>query len=172
MRRRVVEKGKKAAAIARHRSAQFSEGVEELIMQAEAALADHTTDAAPTASHPAAKDVQPSAAADPLPPNITSDKKVYDGPLPLGHEPPYGFSRPAPPKQQVESNPPAETDAAPKSLPLVAPVVANLSVSEPVIAQLASTIDNLASYLDSNPTAAEKAKDILGNGQGRFDRTS
>jgi mitofilin len=30
-----------------------------------------------------------------------------------------------------------------------------------VIAQLASTIDNLASYLSSNPAAAENAKDIL-----------
>jgi mitofilin len=155
----IVEQGKKAAAIARHQAAQFSEGVEELIRQAEAALAGHHTEA-PTASEPATKDAGPIPVTNSPSPTNTSNK-VYDGPLPLGHEPPFGFSRPAPPKPDVTPHPSVEADAGPEALPLVAPAIADLGVSEPVIAHLASTIDTLASYLDSNPTAAEKAKDIL-----------
>lgn len=158
---KVLEKGKKAAAIARHQAAQFSEGVEELIRLAEAALANHATDATPTVSHSAAEDVLPPANTDAPPPSITSDQKVYDVPLPLEHEPPYGFSRQAPPKLPGERHAQVKVNAVPKPLPLVAPAIADLGVSEPVIAQLASTIDGLASYLNSNPTAAEKAKDIL-----------
>jgi mitofilin len=39
-------------------------------------------------------------------------------------------------------------------------------VSEPIITHLASTIDNLASYLKSDPNAAEKAGDILESAKG------
>jgi mitofilin len=156
---KVVEQGMKAAAIARHQAAQFSEGVEDLIRLAEAALAGHLPEEAPTVSQPAAEDTVPIVTITPLP--TTTSSKVYDGPLPLGHEPPYGFSRPTPPKPDVAPHPSVEAEAVPKVLPLVAPVIANLDVSEPVIAHLASTIDSLASYLDSNPATAEKAKDIL-----------
>jgi mitofilin len=49
-------------------------------------------------------------------------------------------------------------------LPLISPAVAN--VSEPIITHLASTIDNLASYLKSDAKAAEKAGDILESAKG------
>jgi MICOS complex subunit MIC60 len=157
----MVEGGKKAAAIARHQASQFSHEIEELIREAEDALIASSAEAkaVPTNSQPVAQGGGPTTVAETSSPGTLSDKKIYDGSLPLGHEPPYGFSRPPPPALESALQP--NIDSTPQPLPLVAPVVAELSVSEPVIAQLASTIDNLASYLNANPSAAEKAKDIL-----------
>ena len=88
-----------------------------------------------------------------------SQKNIYDVPLPLGFEPPPGFSRPSPkPKLEAEMKP-APPKSTPVVLPLVAPELA--SVSEPIITHLAGTIDNLASYLKSDPKAAEQATDVL-----------
>jgi len=81
-------------------------------------------------------------------------KDVYDTPLPLGFEPPPGFSRPAPKKA-----PPQELISA--ALPLVALAVSSLNISDPIITHLASTIDNLALYVASNPAAASKVSDVL-----------
>ena len=80
-------------------------------------------------------------------------EKVYDVPLPLGFEPPPGFSRP-PPNPKVETKP-GQTVV----LPLVAPTLT--SASEPIINHLAGTIDNLATYLKSDLKAAEQATDVL-----------
>ncbi|EIN09966.1 hypothetical protein PUNSTDRAFT_52095 [Punctularia strigosozonata HHB-11173 SS5] len=127
--------------IVRHRLRSFSAGVEELIEEAEAALAGKIPK---EPVHEVAGKI--------------GGTNVYDSPLPLGFEPPPGYARPAPPPKPT----PAPVAApAPDPLPLVAPAVAELGASEPVIAQLADVIDNLASYLNSNPTAAEKARDIL-----------
>jgi mitofilin len=154
--------GKKAVAIARHRAAQFSSEVEELIRKAEDALSNHSTEMVSVNPEPAASDGEPVAVVELAPTEGPSDKKVYDGWLPLGHEPPYGFSRPTPSKVEPASQPEADrADSPSRPLPLVAPSVAELITSEPVIAQLASTIDDLASYLNSDPAAAEKAKDVL-----------
>ena len=152
---KIIEGGKKAVAVARHQAAQFSAEVEELIRKAEDALATPSTEALSSSSEPNTNDAAPIVA----PAIKHSDKKVYDGWLPLEHEPPYGFSRPT--SEKAEPVPQSEAGSPLQSLPLVAPAVAELSISEPVIAQLASTIDNLASYLSSNPSAAENAKDIL-----------
>jgi mitofilin len=158
---RIVEGGKKAAAIARHQAAQFTEEVEELIRKAEHALYSSSaeTETVSTNSKATANDGGLITIAEVPPLDTPSDKKVYDGWLPLGHEPPFGFTRPTPPKSEVAPQP--NVDSSPQLLPLVAPTVAELTLSEPVIVQLASTIDNLASYLNSNPAAAEKAKDVL-----------
>jgi len=92
-------------------------------------------------------------------------KNVYDRPLPIGFEPPPGYTRPAPPKAkpaaEVPPPPPAESTPEPEpvDLPLVAPVVA--TASEPIITHLAGTIDNLASFLKSDPKAAEQAGGVL-----------
>lgn len=131
---------------------QFSEGVEELVRKAEAALED----TALQAEH-AAEDSAAVAVVIASPVAETSDKHVYAAQLPLGHELPYGFVRPSPPKPAPE----IQAGATHAPLPLVAPAVAGLGISEPIIAQLAGTIDSLASYLNSNPSAAEKAKDVL-----------
>lgn len=167
------EKGAKAAAIARHQSVQFSEGVEELVRKAEAALQGK----APAGPESTTTTGQPTvAASDAVLPHdnevqevtlkdvLLKPKNVYDAPLPVGFEPPPGYAKPAPPKpaKPAEATP---TEPAPEPLPLVAPAISEFSASEPVIAQLASVIDNLASYLNTNPTAAEKARDILDTAQ-------
>ncbi|KAI0636057.1 mitochondrial inner membrane protein Mitofilin [Trametes polyzona] len=171
---KVYDKGAKAAAIAKHQSVQFSEGVEDLVRAAEAALAKKPIDSLPDAT---TTPEQPAGAPpDATPPHDNEAKEttvrstVYDAPLPVGFEPPPGYSRPAPPKPKAapapSSEPKKEEPApaaapAPEPLPLIAPAVSELSGSEPVIAQLATVIDDLASYLNTNPTAADKARDIL-----------
>ncbi|EMD33891.1 hypothetical protein CERSUDRAFT_117420 [Gelatoporia subvermispora B] len=175
---KVADKGAKAAAIARHQAEQFSEGVEDLVRRAQAALAGKPTDSLPEATTTPA---QPSVSPDSAPPrdneaqetsikDVKSSKAIYDAPLPVGFEPPPGYVRPSPPKPTVAPKP-AEREVAapapaPEPLPLVAPAVQEFSASEPVIAHLASVIDNLASFLNTNPAAAEKAKDILDTAEG------
>ncbi|ETW83409.1 hypothetical protein HETIRDRAFT_58292, partial [Heterobasidion irregulare TC 32-1] len=148
---KVYEQGAKAAAIAKHKAEQFSEGVEDLVRQAEAALSGKPIDPSSGAAATPSQSVPAETEAHAKPSNL------YDIPLPLGHEPPPGYSRPAPPKPPKA---PAKEEA-PAPLPLIAPVVAELSSSEPVLAHLASTIDNLASFLNSNPSASSKARDVL-----------
>ncbi|KZT01400.1 uncharacterized protein LAESUDRAFT_686722 [Laetiporus sulphureus 93-53] len=152
-----AEKSAKAAAIAKHQGIQFSEGVEELVLKAEEALAEKQTEHLPeTTTTPA----QPSV---PLPDEAEEgalNANVYNVPLPIGFEPPPGFSRPAP-RKAAPTPESVKVESTLQPLPLVAPAVSEFSASEPVIAQLASVIDNLASYLNENPTAADKARDIL-----------
>ncbi|KAM5537216.1 hypothetical protein V8D89_009149 [Ganoderma adspersum] len=163
---KVYDKGAKAAAIAKHQSVQFSEGVEELVRKAEAALAGKPIpESTNTPAQPAvvpAKTVKEEEAS-------PKAGNVYDAPLPVGFEPPPGYSRPKPPKKAAPTSAkdsakpgePVPPTPAPSPLPLLAPAVSEFSASEPVIAQLATVIDDLASYLNTNPTAAEKARDIL-----------
>jgi mitofilin len=92
-------------------------------------------------------------------------KHVYEAPLPVGFEPPPGFSRPSPPKRATQE--PAKPDTeAPMTLPLVASAVSSLHPSEPIINHLAGTIDNLASFVASNPTTASKVTDVLEAAKG------
>lgn len=161
----VREKGAKAAAIARHQSVQFSEGVEELVRLAEDAIQGKARQSAqpetkPTPAQPVLVATDAVAPLERKTGEPTSkDLHIYSAPLPVGFEPPPGYAKPKPPK------PVEPTQPAPPPLPLVAPAVSEFSSSEPVIAQLASVIDNLASYLGSNPAAAEKARDILDTAQ-------
>ncbi|PPR02593.1 hypothetical protein CVT24_002164 [Panaeolus cyanescens] len=123
----------------------------ELIQRAEAAISGKTFDK----STPAVVEVIVTEE-----PTNAEDSNVYSRPLPLGFEPPPGFARPSPPKPKSSTS---ETAAAAEEkvveLPLVAPAVS--AASEPIITHLAGTIDNLASYLKSDPKAAEKAGDVL-----------
>ena len=167
---KVYDKGAKAAAIAKHQSVQFSEGVEGLVRKAEAALAGKPIDSIPEATTtPAQPAISPP---DTIPPRANEEDaspkagNVYDAPLPVGFEPPPGYSRPKPlkksaPAESTKPREPVPPPPAPEPLPLLAPAVTEFSASEPVIAQLATVIDDLASYLNTNPTAAEKARDIL-----------
>ncbi|KAG1821095.1 mitochondrial inner membrane protein Mitofilin [Suillus subaureus] len=143
----------------------FADELDELIRRAEASLAGKPVDSLHEATTTPA---QPGSSADTISPRddtdliIVSDKNpdnviVYAAPLPIGFEPPPGYERPVPPKPA----PKADAEPTPVPLPLVAPAVSEVAVSEPVITQLASTIDNLASFLASNPAASEKAKDVL-----------
>jgi mitofilin len=161
----VPEATAKAFSIARHHGAQLADELDDLVRRAEAALAGKYVDPVHEATATAA---QPGSAPGTLSPRddtdliIVSDKNpdgviVYAAPLPIGFEPPPGYERPAPPKPA----PKAAAESTPMPLPLIAPAVSEVAVSEPVITQLASTIDNLASFLASNPAASEKAKDVL-----------
>ncbi|KAI0255037.1 mitochondrial inner membrane protein Mitofilin [Lactifluus subvellereus] len=153
---KAYDQGIKAAAIARHQAIQFTEGVEELVLEAEAALQGKPFKKSPPSTQPVATTTpdQPTPPSSQMGPTEPSPKNVYDAPLPLGHEPPPGFTRPAPPK-------PPKPLAPGEPLPLVAPVVQELHSSEPVLTHLAGTIDSLASFLNANPAAANKARDVL-----------
>ncbi|GAA93758.1 hypothetical protein E5Q_00404 [Mixia osmundae IAM 14324] len=101
--------------------------------------------------------------------------ELYTGSqLPLGFEPPPGYFVPAAPKRGEA--PKAKVPVAappPPPLPLVAPAVKELADSEPVLGQLATTIDQLASFLSSSAgaataattSAAGGAKDVLTTAQ-------
>jgi MICOS complex subunit MIC60 len=181
---KISDQTRKEIAVAKHQAIQFSEGVEDLVRRAEDALAGKVAVPKPDiTTTPEQPEITPPDNAQPavISTESVGGKKgnVYDAPLPVGFEPPPGYAKPAPPKPtSPKSAPKVETAAAakeekltpppppPAPLPLVAPVVAELAATEPVISQLASVIDNLASYLNSNPTAAEKARDVLENAKG------
>lgn len=159
----VPEATAKAISIARHHGAQLADELDDLIRRAEAALAGKSVDSLHEAT---ATTAQSSPDTFPLRDDtdliIVSDKNpdnviVYAAPLPIGFEPPPGYERPTPPKPV----PKATAESTPVPLPLIAPAVSEVAISEPVITQLASTIDNLASFLAINPAASEKAKDVL-----------
>ncbi|KAJ6512842.1 mitochondrial inner membrane protein Mitofilin [Mycena sanguinolenta] len=128
-----------ANAIAKHQSEQFSRGVQELIREAEAALTKtiepDTTPAAPESS--------------------PTDPTVYHAPLPVGFELPPGYSRPSPPKK------PEPTPVETPRLPLLSPELSSISVSEPIIAHLATVIDDLTAHVESNPATAAQATSVL-----------
>jgi mitofilin len=159
---KVYDQGVKAAAIARHQGIQFSQGIEELALEAEAALQGKPLIKPPVDTQPESLASHSQEVSEPQPTPVSGEvestepalKNVYHAPLPLGHEPPPGFSRPTPPK-------PPKPLAPGEPLPLVAPSVAELQSSEPVLTHLAGTIDSLASFLNANPTAANKARDVL-----------
>jgi len=156
---KAYDQGVKAAAIARHQGIQFTQGIEELVLEAEAALQGKPFTKSPASS---SHDQPTTAVSEPQPTLVSGEvesidpplKNVYHAPLPLGHEPPPGFTRPAPPK-------PPKPLVPGEPLPLVAPAVAELHSSEPILSHLAGTIDSLASFLNANPTAANKARDVL-----------
>ena len=150
------------SAIVRHQSAQLSDGVRELVEEAEAALAGKPRPSKtqkPTSTPELTLSVEPTAEAKDVSSPTEVPNNVYDAPLPLGFEPPPGFSKPKPPP------PPApevvEAPPAPPPLPLIAPEISEHAASEPIISQLATTIDNLTVFLNSNPAAAEKAHAVI-----------
>ncbi|MCZ6909530.1 MAG: mitofilin family membrane protein, partial [Rickettsia endosymbiont of Ixodes persulcatus] len=100
--------------------------------------------------------------ASPQPPKV-ADAQPYTGPpLPLGFEPPPGYTlakaKPVAEKAAVEA-----VVVAPEPLPLVAPTVSELSASEPVLGQLASTIDSLTRFLNDSPSIVENkgAREVI-----------
>ncbi|KAJ2929367.1 hypothetical protein H1R20_g7718, partial [Candolleomyces eurysporus] len=131
-----------------------------LIKKAEAAIAGNLPSEVEKAADPASAPVVVVLVEE----TEESSKNVYSAPLPLGFEPPPGYVRPSPPKPKKVEEPSKEGAAAPAAeviLPLVAPAISSLDVQEPIITHLAGTIDNLASFLKSNPSAASQATDVL-----------
>ena len=149
------DKSVKAAAIARREGIQFTPGVEELVLEAEAALQGKPFQKSQgTHSEASTHDPQPVLDSSELKPTKLPSGNVYNAPLPLGHEPPPGFTKPPAPQ-------PPKPLAPGEPLPLVAPAVEDLHSSEPVLTHLAGTIDSLASFLNANPAAANKARGVL-----------
>lgn len=148
------DKSVKAAAIARREGIQFTQGVEELVLEAEAALQGKPFQKSHDQQTLADSEPQTVLDSSEVKPTESPSRNVYNAPLPLGHEPPPGFTKPPVPQ-------PPKPLAPGEPLPLVAPAVEELHSSEPVLTHLAGTIDSLASFLNANPTAANKARDVL-----------
>lgn len=89
----------------------------------------------------------------------TGSLPIYPGSIPIGHEAPPGYigSAPRPRDPSTTAAPP------PPSLPLLAPSIRGFSGSEPVLGQLASTIDNLAGFLRDNPDLVVRGKTQSGD---------
>jgi mitofilin len=139
------------------RPAHFSEGVEKLVNEVEVALKGLVvTQTEQAKAGGLAQVIVPSAATEEEP-TLSPGKKWYEGPpLPLGWEPPPGYvTRPA--KKIPRAN---------SGLLLVAPSVSSFASLEPVLTDLASTIDNLASYLEDHPKALKGADRVLQHAQG------
>jgi mitofilin len=88
----------------------------------------------------------------------------YGQPLPLQHEAPAGFATPRTDRGlSAEKHPNArlrENPEAPK-LPKLAPALSSLSGSEPMVSQLAGTIDELAAFLRDTPNSGFQARGVL-----------
>ncbi|GAA5921460.1 hypothetical protein JCM3775_003060 [Rhodotorula graminis] len=103
--------------------------------------------------------------ATPIPPKRASNE-VYQGPpLPIGFEPAPGYELPrAAPAPKGELKP---VSPPPPPLPLVAPALKDVTVSEPVLGQLAATIDSLAQYVEKHDdgVASASATTVLSGAQ-------
>ncbi|KZV90566.1 hypothetical protein EXIGLDRAFT_118245 [Exidia glandulosa HHB12029] len=118
-------------------AAAFSDGVKELVDLIEEALNVKTEPpAAPASTEPA----QPA--------------NVYQGKLPLGFEPPPGYTRPQAAKPAA-SGPPSTTPV--KSVTLGELVASG----DPQIARLAVTIESLSKFARENPSAAASVQASL-----------
>jgi len=145
-----------------NRPTSFSEGVEGLVKQVEAALGGKPIESPPEATTPGQPDsahpkTNYEAEVEGKEVISNGNGKLYTGELPLGFEPPPGYSRPkiasSPSSPAVETKP-EETESLSSS-------VADVASSEPAIAELASTIDSLTSYLKSTPGAGVNTKSII-----------
>ncbi|KAF8519558.1 mitochondrial inner membrane protein Mitofilin [Gautieria morchelliformis] len=147
----------------KHESTVLSEEIMQLTRRAEEALATNGV------SLPIMHSELPKSTAVEFP--GTSHKPTYTDRLPIGFEAPPGFVLPSTAEPSADTDVPVppspEVPVGPTPLPLVAPAVAEFSSSEPVLAQLASTIDNLAAFLKDNPSASmnSNAKGVLDTAQ-------
>lgn len=140
--------------------AHYSPGVEDLVAEVKGVLKGDPIvfpPPAPEPAKPAAKEEEPHPPAAPQvemepPPEPPKGKQWYEGPpLPLGFEPPPGYA----------IKPPRKVPKSTAGLILVAPSVAEFTASEPLLSELAGTVDNLAKYLEENPKAERSVNKIL-----------
>ena len=96
----------------------------------------------------------------------TAGQELYTGPpLPLGFEPPPGYYLP-PPSRSPKDPAQEQADKIKQTLPLLVPQIKEFAAEEPIISQLASTIDSLTVSL-STPTSSPStdASGILSRAQ-------
>jgi len=140
----------------KHQVRQFSDEVANLAKKAEDAIAGVLPeDLANAITRSSPEDSPEPTGAGLLTSTSTSSDHVYSAPLPVGFEPPPGYTRPAPPKKLIPPSAPT------RDLPRVLPDISALSASEPIVTHLAETIDNLSSYLHSHPEASSKISPVL-----------
>lgn len=161
---------------------KFSEGVDHLVAEAEKALGQAKSEikegvsetqqelgnltqggkTVPSNVQAQLPDTQPPRGIKPAAPpksDAVAGKQVYNGPpLPLGFEPPPGYYIAKPASIIKDDKQPSTKDipaAAKPVLPLLAPKVKEFTSSkdEPIISQLASTIDSLATSLSAAATS-------------------
>ena len=176
-----TEKAKLLASDAKARVAEatsaipfnFSDGIEGIVREAEKALGRGEVKVEDAVER--VKDAaSPSTTGGPRvlldmqrprelrPETVTPQKPTFEGkekysgpPLPLGFEPPPGYYIPGPPstiKEKVEE----KVQEVKQTLPLLVPTVKEFAAGEPIISQLASTIDSLTASL-STPTTSPSA---------------
>lgn len=150
----------------------YSEGVEDLVKEVKGVLKGDPVDRqeqeaakvkAASESEKTAESAPPkseAAAETPSTPTPVQEdveppkgKQWYDNksPLPLGFEPPPGYAL----------HPPKAVPKTKAGLLLVAPAVAEFTASEPLLSELASTVDSLAKYLEDNPKAERSVNKVL-----------
>ena len=143
-------------------SPQFHDELAKLVKEAESALALTI------------KDISQSAAVSPSESDASASKPASDGakkkdekiltvPLPIGFEPPPGYSRPKPSSNSAPIGLlryPPQNDEKSEALPKLS---SSIKVSEPVISHIASTIDELASLLKGSPYSSTQAHEVLDN---------
>jgi len=150
----------KPAEIPASTSRKVSADLEDLVAQAEAAIA----------GTPDPGDLEHQSTDEPriTPKVATPDSQISAMDLRVDFEPPPGFlSRQSSIEAKVE--PVKETekkqDIESISLPLLTPTVSSLAQSEPIISHLTHIIDDLIPYLQSDPVVASKAADVLDSAQ-------
>lgn len=141
-----VELSEKALGQVRAQATAMASGVQETV--------SHAVPGVPAPKHP-----EPET---PVP-----ETPVYEA-LPIGHEAPEGYVAP---KRERKLTPPAEASGqlradpgAPK-LPQLAPSIKGLAGSEPMVAQLAATIDDLAAFVRDTPSGGAVARGVLESAQ-------
>ncbi|CAO1617691.1 unnamed protein product [Sympodiomycopsis kandeliae] len=102
--------------------------------------------------------------------------KPYDRPLPLAHEAPEGYYAPRSGDRKLvpEQSPEARLRPDPEAvkLPQLAPALSSLTGSEPMIGQLAGTIDDLANFLKGTAASGPQAKHVLDEAKSELQRLS
>jgi len=155
----------------------FSDGVEGMVREAEKALglseskveagadrfveavtpSDSTPDRGPRVDFDATRTrgLHPETVSKPRKAS-TAGEELYAGPpLPLGHEPPPGYYL-APPPVSRKTSAEETAEKVRQTLPLLVPKVREFAAEEPIISELASTIDSLTASL-SSPTSSPSA---------------
>lgn len=108
---------------------------------------------------------------------VSTGSQPFGKPLPLQHEAPEGYSASPIRDRGVRAEPkdPLTRLRDPEelpSLPRLAPSLKSLSGSEPMIAQLASTVDDLAAFLRDTPNSGVQARGVLDEAKKEFARLS
>lgn len=99
--------------------------------------------------------------------NEAGKNKAWNEALPVDHSAPTGYVAPRSDRPLKANDPEAtlRNDPGLKRLPRLSPSISALSASEPMVAQLASTIDELSAFLKDEPGKGSAAKSVIHSAQ-------